>query len=165
MGQCCSSTPNSINNSSEEYDERVDKLGGKEYASVWFKNLKSKAVRSAIVGIPVGFISGVLGIPGGILGVPLQQHLHGSSLHRAIANSAILGFFASLTGVVVALTHGISTGLITWTTILSLSLIMIPGAYIGGMLGARLLHAVSINILRWVYLIIMLMVASRIFLV
>ncbi|MBF0266428.1 MAG: sulfite exporter TauE/SafE family protein [Gammaproteobacteria bacterium] len=132
---------------------------------IWFKGLSSIRIKNALLGIPVGFVSGVLGIPGGILGVPLQQHLFGSSLHRAIANSSIIGFFAALTGVVVALTHGLSTGLLTWTTILSLSAIMIPGAYLGGMLGSKLLNIISITWLRWVYLLIMLLVAGKIFFV
>jgi len=147
----------------DEIEAKAKILNNDAKGTIWFKNLNSVQIKNAILGIPVGLVSGILGIPGGILGVPLQQHLFGSSMHRAIANSAIIGFFAALTGVIVALTHGFSTGLLTWTTILSLSLIMIPGAYLGGMLGGKLLNMVSITWLRWVYLIIMLLVAAKTF--
>jgi uncharacterized membrane protein YfcA len=127
----------------------------------WLTWIKNKSIKTSFVGIPVGIACGMLGITGGVLAVPLQQHIYGASLHRSIVNSTVFGFFASLTGLTVALTHGITTGILSWQTILGISIIMIPGAYVGGLIGARLLHAVSVNILRWVYVLIMLLVAGK----
>jgi len=142
------------------FEDQADKKYIKNTAD-WLTWIKNQTIKSSFLGVPVGVACGMLGITGGVLAVPLQQHIYGAKLRQAIAHSSVLGFFASLTGVIVAFAHGINTGLMTWQTIVGISAIMIPGAYVGGLIGARLLHAVSVNILRWVYVVIMLSVASK----
>ncbi|MBF0453953.1 MAG: TSUP family transporter [Magnetococcales bacterium] len=122
-------------------------------------------VREGILGLPMGIISGILGITGGVVEVPLQRYVAGVPLRNAIANSAVLVFFASVVGSVVALTHGVQSGSFSISTPLIMALILIPGAYIGGQLGAWLTTVVSLRVLRWLYAILMFAVSIRVVLV
>ncbi|MDQ6991937.1 MAG: TSUP family transporter [Mariprofundus sp.] len=120
-----------------------------------------KNSKHAILGLPMGLISGVLGISGGVIEVPLQRYFAKVSLRNAIANSSVLVFWASVAGTIVAFSHGISTGLITWEAPLTLAAIMIPGAYVGGRLGAKLMHLLPTLVLKWIYVLIMAVIAVR----
>ncbi|MBF0444825.1 MAG: sulfite exporter TauE/SafE family protein [Magnetococcales bacterium] len=122
-------------------------------------------IRDGILGLPMGIISGILGITGGVVEVPLQRYIAGVPLRNAIANSAVLVFFASIVGSAVALTHGVQSGSFSLETPLFMALILIPGAYIGGLIGAWLTTVVSLNILRWLYAVLMFGVAVRMVLV
>lgn len=118
-------------------------------------------VRNAVQGLPVGLVSGITGISGGVVGVPLERFLGRKSLQSAIANSTVVVFSHSLAGAVVAFIHGVSTGLIEWQTPLMLAAIMTPGAFVGGMLGARLMKVLPTLILKWIYTAIMALIAVK----
>jgi hypothetical protein len=115
----------------------------------------NRQARNAGLGLPMGLVSGVLGISGGVVGVPLQRFLGGASLRNAIANCSVLVFWASLAGALVAFTHGIGSGLIDWRAPVTLALIMIPGAYVGGLVGARLMKVLPVVALKCFYTAIM----------
>ncbi|MBF0560743.1 MAG: TSUP family transporter [Alphaproteobacteria bacterium] len=115
-----------------------------------------KYAHDAALGLPMGIISGLLGISGGVMEVPLQRFLAGMSLQNAIANSSVLVFWGAVGGAVVAFIHGTSTGLIDWQAPLSLALIMIPGAYVGGLIGAQLMKILPVVALKWIYTAVML---------
>ncbi|MEO5339581.1 MAG: TSUP family transporter [Magnetococcus sp. MYC-9] len=119
--------------------------------------------RDGILGLPMGVISGILGITGGVIEVPLQRYVAGVPLRNAIANSAVLVFFASLVGSVVAMTHGIQTGAFDWSAPIKLAIILVPGAYAGGLIGAWLTRVVPIATLRWLYAVLMYVIAGRMF--
>jgi uncharacterized membrane protein YfcA/S1-C subfamily serine protease len=121
----------------------------------------SGLIKDGILGLPMGIISGILGITGGVVEVPLQRYVANVPLRSAIANSAVLVFFASVVGSIVALTHGVQSGSFSLETPLTMALILIPGAYFGGQLGAWLTTVVSLRILRWLYAILMFAVAIR----
>ena len=71
-------------------------------------------------------------------------------------------FWASLSAAIVSLFYGTYTGAIAeWTTPFGLALIMIPSSYLGGMLGARMLKHVSVEVLNWIYVAMMLMVGTK----
>ena len=110
---------------------------------------------SAILGIPMGMISGILGISGGVVGTPLQRVLGRVSLRNAIANNSVLVFWASLAGAVIAFVHGIGSGLIDWRVPLTLAVIMIPGSYFGGIIGAKLMSVLPNIVLKLFYTAIM----------
>ncbi|MGN7613625.1 TSUP family transporter, partial [Magnetococcales bacterium HHB-1] len=114
-----------------------------------------------LMGLPMGVISGILGITGGVVEVPLQRYVAGIPLRVAIANSATLVFFASLAGSVVALIHGVQTGSFELSTPLIMAAILIPGSYVGGRVGAWLTTVAPLNALRWLYAILMLVIAGR----
>ncbi|MBF0448126.1 MAG: TSUP family transporter [Magnetococcales bacterium] len=124
-------------------------------------NRPAHFIRDGILGLPMGIISGILGITGGVVEVPLQRYVAGVPLRNAIANSAVLVFFASVVGSIVALSHGIHSGSFSLDTPLMMAIILIPGAYIGGLTGAWLTTVVSLNILRWLYAILMFAVAIK----
>lgn len=145
----------------EIMDEVLDTgdAGGREGVS--FIGTPETATKHALLGLPMGLISGILGISGGVVEVPLQRYLGGVALRNAIANSSVLVFWASVGGTLVAFSHGVSTGLIEWQTPFTLALIMIPGAYVGGILGARLMKVLPIVALKWIYMAIMLAIAIK----
>ena len=91
----------------------------------------------------VGFISGLFGIGGGALLVPAMMLLLHSA-HIAVATSMFIVF---LSAIVSSATH-ISLGNVSWIY----ALILIPGAWIGGKIGAYINTKLSgnavINLLR-----------------
>jgi uncharacterized membrane protein YfcA len=117
--------------------------------------------RSAVLGLPMGLFSGILGISGGVIEVPLQRYVGRISLQNAIANSSVLVFWASVAGSVVAFLHGSSTGLIHWEAPVTLALVMIPGAYVGGIIGARLMRVLPVRVLKGVYAATMAAIALK----
>ena len=117
--------------------------------------------RSAVLGMPMGLISGILGISGGVIEVPLQRYVGKISLQNAIANSSVLVFWASVAGSVVAFIHGTSSGLIHWQAPVTLALLMIPGAYVGGLLGAQLLRVLPVQALKGIYALTMAAIALK----
>ncbi|MBF0110526.1 MAG: TSUP family transporter [Magnetococcales bacterium] len=126
---------------------------------------KHPITRHGILGLPMGIISGILGITGGVIEVPLQRYIAHMPLRNAIANSATLVFFASLVGSVVALWHGVQTGSFDLQTPLVMALILTPGAFLGGMAGAWMTSVIPLNMLRWIYAVLMFVIAVRMFMI
>jgi hypothetical protein len=117
-----------------------------------------------MLGLPMGLISGILGISGGVVEVPLQRYIGKIPLRNAIANSSVLVFWASLSGTLISILHGVGTGLIHWQAPVVLAMIMIPGAYVGGMFGARLMKQLPSEVLKGTYAAIMVAIAVKILL-
>ncbi|MBF0212563.1 MAG: TSUP family transporter [Magnetococcales bacterium] len=166
------------------YKNRVDLQGedlpGEEKESVWLiwlqkyfgsrvdddvppPQLQHARTRHGMLGLPMGIISGILGITGGVIEVPLQRYIARMPLRNAIANSATLVFFASIVGSIVALWHGVNTGSFELHTPVVMALILTPGAFVGGMVGAWLTSVISLNVLRWIYAVLMFIIAIRMF--
>ena len=118
-------------------------------------------IGDVVLGLPMGLVSGILGISGGVVAVPVQRLFANVPLHNAIANSSILVFWASSVGAIVAFVHGVNAGLIEWEAPVTLAMIMIPGAYIGGILGAKLMKILPAIALKWFYTAIMAAIAIR----
>ncbi|MBF0339548.1 MAG: TSUP family transporter [Magnetococcales bacterium] len=125
---------------------------------------RNAQARHGMLGLPMGIISGILGITGGVIEVPLQRYIARMPLRTAIANSATLVFFASIVGSMVALWHGVNTGSFEVHTPVVMALILTPGAFVGGMVGAWLTSVISLNVLRWIYAVLMFIIAIRMFL-
>ncbi|MEO5345514.1 MAG: TSUP family transporter [Magnetococcus sp. YQC-9] len=125
--------------------------------------LQNARSRHGMLGLPMGIISGILGITGGVIEVPLQRYIARLPLRTAIANSATLVFFASIVGSIVALWHGVTTGSFEVQTPLVMALILTPGAFVGGMVGAWLTSVIPLNVLRWIYAVLMFIIAIRMF--
>ena len=141
----------------ESLDDLIDTLDTKESK----EKTSSDLMHNGLLGLPMGLVSGLLGISGGVIEVPLQRYFAGISLRNAIANSSVMVFWASLSASIVSLFHGTAIGIFEWKTPLGLALIMIPSSYLGGMLGARLFKHVSVTILNWVYVGLMLIVGIK----
>src|SRR5690625_4181443 len=107
-----------------------------------------------IVSLAVGTISGLFGIGGGSIMVPALILLFGFPIHIATATSMFMIFFVSIIG---ASTH-IALGHIAWEYVF----FFIPGAWIGGKLGAMVNQRMTGNALEWVLRILLVIIGVRI---
>ncbi|MDZ4045866.1 MAG: sulfite exporter TauE/SafE family protein [Rhodoglobus sp.] len=107
------------------------------------------------IGLLGGFLSGLFGIGGGILMVPLLVLLLRIDQRRASA--------LSLAGVLPAAI----VGSITYATIGSIDLVaagfIAIGGVVGAIIGTRLLRAVPLGWLRWLFVVLLVLVAVRMF--
>ncbi len=106
------------------------------------------------VGVPMGFMAGLLGIGGGVLAVPAQQIFLRLPLRNSIANSAMTIVFSALIGAVyknVTLpSHDISM-----LRSLTLAAMLVPTAMIGSYAGGRLTHVLPRRVLQLVFIVFM----------
>ena len=133
-------------------------LASSKHASVGQESAvmpRLSAWRAAVgVGVPTGFVAGLLGVGGGIVAVPLQQLMLKMPLRSAIANSSATIVCLSVVGAVfkgISLAqHGVAIA-----RPLGLAAVLIPTAVIGGYWGARLTHRVPLRALRLCMIVLM----------
>lgn len=101
----------------------------------------------------VGILSGLFGIGGGSIMVPLMILLFGIPAHIATATSMFMIFFVSISG---SITH-IALGHIAWEYVW----LFIPGAWIGGKLGAKVNQLITGKALAWILRILLIIVGIR----
>lgn len=98
----------------------------------------------------VGFISGLFGVGGGSLMVPAMILLFMFPPHIAVATSMFMIFLSAITS---SIAH-ISLGNVNWL----LTLVLVPGAWLGAMLGAKINTKLKgntvINLLRIILIIL-----------
>jgi uncharacterized membrane protein YfcA len=94
----------------------------------------------------VGFLSGVLGIGGGVIHMPVLVYILNFPVHIATATSHFILVFTTLAGILTHLAFGTSY-LDNWSVILFLALGVIPGAQLGAWLGRRLHGLLVIRLL------------------
>ena len=119
---------------------------------------KIPAWKILLVGLPMGFTAGLLGIGGGTIGVPAQQVFLRIPLRRAIANSSVTIVFIAVVGAInknlTLPEHGIEI-----SASLKLAAMLIPTAILGGYLGGKLTHIIPRRALRWVFIVFMIVIA------
>ncbi|WP_143414470.1 sulfite exporter TauE/SafE family protein [Halobacillus massiliensis] len=108
---------------------------------------------SIIFAIGVGLLSGLLGIGGGSLIVPAMILLFSIPPHIATATSMFMIFFASISS---SITH-ISLGHVDWGN----TLYFIPGAYIGGMVGAAVNRRLNSKTVEWFLRVLLILIGIR----
>ncbi|ASN04859.1 sulfite exporter TauE/SafE family protein [Virgibacillus necropolis] len=106
-----------------------------------------------IVSLFVGTLSGLFGIGGGSVMVPLMILLFGFPAHIAIATSMFMIVFISM---ISAGTH-IILGHVSWEYVL----FFIPGAWIGGAIGAIVNQKLKSQSLEWILRVLLLVVGVR----
>ena len=157
-----------IFNQREEYeleltgdgDAIIDQRESDE-ASVVNTIRRNPELRRGVLGLPMGLVSGILGISGGVIQVPLLRYLESIRWKNAIANSSILVFVTSLVAAITSLTHGTVIGAYDLSQPLGLALVLIPTSYLGGVLGAKWLKMVSVDGLKWLYAGLMLVIGVK----
>lgn len=105
------------------------------------------------IGLAVGLISGLFGIGGGSLFVPVLMLLYGYPPHIASPLSMFVILWSSLIG---SATH-IYLGEIDWLS----AAFLIPGALIGGWVGARVSQRLSSKVLTWILRFVLMWIAVR----
>lgn len=107
-------------------------------------------IPAILIAFFVGMCSGLFGIGGGSIMVPAMILLFGFPPHRAVATSMFMIF---LSAILSSATH-ISIGNVHWI----LALVLVPGAWFGGILGAKINQQLRsdtvVNILRLFLVII-----------
>lgn len=105
------------------------------------------------VGFGVGFISGLFGIGGGSLFVPLMVLLFSYPPHVATATSMFVILISSVLG---SATH-ILSGEVDWFSAAALA----PGAWVGGKLGAIIASRMSGKGLLWLLRVTLILLSAR----
>lgn len=116
----------------------------------------------ALVGLPAGFIGGLLGIAGGAVAGPAQQVFLRMPLRRAIANSTAIVLLSSAVAAVAKnatlAEHGSRVG-----ESLRLAATLIPTAFAGAWVGASLVDRWPRWLIRTIFVVVLGVSAARMF--
>lgn len=110
-------------------------------------------IRAALVGVAAGFLSGLLGIGGGVIVVPGLVILVGLNQYNAAATS-VAAIVASSAAALYAFS---SSGSVQWPTVL----VVFSGAAVGAWVGARWMHKVPEHILAGTFAVVMALASVR----
>lgn len=114
-----------------------------------------RIIRLALIGLIVGFFSGLFGVGGGIVLVPLLIVVVGYGQRRASGTSLAAVLPTAISGMISYAAHGS----VDWIA----GAILAGGAIVGSLLGTWLLHHTRQQILRWIFIVFLLLVAARLF--
>ncbi len=109
------------------------------------------------VGVVGGFLSGLFGVGGGVVMVPLLVALARFDQRRASA--------LSLAAIIPAGIVGASGYLVNGQVNLPAAIALAVGAIPGALVGARLLRRIHLGVLRWMFIALLVLVAIRMVLV
>lgn len=110
-----------------------------------------------LIGVIGGFLSGMFGVGGGIVMVPLLVGLAKMDQRRAAATSLVAIVPASLVGATTYALNG-------HTDFVAGGFIVV-GAVVGAIIGTRLLRRIPLSWLRWMFIALLVVVAARLLLV
>lgn len=109
--------------------------------------------RIPIVGVLAGLTSGLLGISGGVLNVPLFHTFVGIPMRYSVGTSSLSLFFTALAG----LSEHYRLGQVD----LHMALLLAPGLIVGARLGATTVHRVDPSLVRRVFAFLLVAVAIK----
>jgi uncharacterized membrane protein YfcA len=110
-------------------------------------------------GFAIGFVVGSLcGIGGGLFAVPLLHAVHGLELRRAVATGLVLVLATTAAATLTEWIQGAPST--SWTVLLGL----VPGAFVGALLGYRVAERTSVRNLKRVFVVVLVLAAARILL-
>jgi len=117
------------------------------------------AASYALWGLPLGIVSGIVGIGGGVLMIPVMVFFLGFSIHQAVGTSTALMIFTAIGGALSFLINGLgveglppySTGYLNWLQWILLAGCSIPMA----VAGARVAHLIPAKQLKYIFIIVM----------
>ncbi len=111
--------------------------------------------RLATIGLVVGFFSGLFGVGGGVVLVPLLIVVIGYAQRRASGTSLAAVLPTAISGMIAYAAHGS----IDWIA----GALLAAGAIGGSLLGTWLLHHIPQLVLRWIFVGFLILVAARLF--
>ena len=115
-------------------------------------------------GFPLGIVTGIIGIGGGVLMVPVMVVALGFGIHLAVGTSTALMIFTSLGGLAGYIYNGIKAGvplitpvghLIGYVNVES-GIILAATSVVMAQVGARVAHKLPAKQLRYVFVVVML---------
>ncbi|MGB2985912.1 MAG: sulfite exporter TauE/SafE family protein [Phycisphaerae bacterium] len=115
---------------------------------------------AAAVAIPTGLVSGLLGVGGGILAVPLQRRFLNVPMRTAVANSATVIIATSLIGASVK-NYAYLTEHEYSVRSFVLAAVLIPTAIIGSLNGSKLTHRLPLKVVKAAFFVLLLVAAIR----
>ena len=118
-----------------------------EHDEIVFLGFEKRELLSTLFGLVAGFSSGLLGIGGGVVMVPILVTVGKMPMHKAVATSMFIMIFTSIAGAGVKLTNG--------QVHPDLAFFLIIGIIIGAQVGARLVKRVNTIALQKIFGIMM----------
>jgi len=116
-------------------------------------------------GLVVGIVSGVFGVGGGVIMVPLMVIVMNFDIHKAIGTSMAVIIFTSIGGMLSYMIHGLnivglpqySVGYINILQLIVLGCVSIPMAQVG----AITVHKLPAREIKYIFIILMVYIALR----
>lgn len=110
-------------------------------------------------GVPLGIVSGVIGIGGGVLMIPIMVYFFKFKMHQAVGTSTALMIFTAIGGALSFLINGLgvqglppySTGYLNWLQWIFLAGCSIPMAIVG----AKTAHLLPAKQLKYIFIAVM----------
>jgi uncharacterized membrane protein YfcA len=110
-------------------------------------------------GVPLGIVSGIIGIGGGVLMIPIMVHFLKFKMHQAVGTSTALMIFTAIGGSLSFLFNGLgvqglppySTGYLNWLQWILLAGCSVPLA----MVGAKTAHLLPAKQLKYIFIAVM----------
>ncbi|MBN2033476.1 MAG: sulfite exporter TauE/SafE family protein [Deltaproteobacteria bacterium] len=110
-------------------------------------------------GIPLGIVSGIIGIGGGVLMIPIMVYFLKFKMHQAVGTSTALMIFTAVGGSLSFLLNGLgvqglppySTGYLNWLQWILLAGGSIPLAVVG----AKTAHLLPAKQLKYIFIVVM----------
>jgi uncharacterized membrane protein YfcA len=103
-----------------------------------------------LTGVAGGIASGLFGIGGGVIMVPILGLLLGFSQHRAQGTSLVA--LIPPTGILAVMTYA-KAGYVSWQT----GLLLIPGVFLGGIAGGHIAKRIPAARMRRIFAVLMLL--------
>ncbi len=110
-------------------------------------------------GVPLGIVSGIIGIGGGVLMIPVMVYFLRFKMHQAVGTSTALMIFTAAGGALSFLINGLgvdglppySTGYLNWVQWILLAGCSIPMAVVG----AKAAHLLPAKQLKYIFIVVM----------
>ncbi len=118
-----------------------------EHDEIIIFGFERRELLSTVFGLVAGFSSGLLGIGGGVVMVPILVTLGKMPMHKAVATSMFIMIFTSIAGAGVKFTNG--------QVHPDLAIFLVIGIIIGAQIGARLVKRVNTIALQKIFGIMM----------
>ncbi len=119
-------------------------------------NTRRDITISLLIGLAAGLMSGLMGVGGGIVMIPLMTAFLGLTQHKAHGTSLAVIVFTAIAG---ALTYGFSGH-----TDLVIALELIAGSMVGARIGALVMNRIPARELRMIFAIFIFLIGLRLLL-